>query len=171
MKGRPPKPTHLKAIDGNPGKRAQDEAPPPASPLIEIVEPPEYMTSHGKDVWRVLQPQLAKIVGLSALDLIAFEGFCEAYGRYRLARETLIAATPDGELIKTTYETHGRNGRQIKTRPEYVHMHEEWRLMKSLMSELGLTPVARVRLKGIAQFELFDNDPLARLEQSYGGKG
>jgi P27 family predicted phage terminase small subunit len=170
MRGRPPTPAHLRAIDGNPGKRAIDTAAPPAAPLIQLVEPPEYMTPRGKDAWRALQGELAKVVGLSALDLMAFEGLCEAYGRYRLAREALITPTPAGDVITTTYTTRGRNGTQIKTRPEYVHMHEEWRLMKSFMSELGMTPVARARLKGAAQLGLFD-DPLAELDRKHGGQG
>jgi phage terminase small subunit len=47
MAGRRPKPTHLKVVTGNPGKR-NDKEPQPAR---EIPSPPAHLTDWGETAW------------------------------------------------------------------------------------------------------------------------
>ncbi len=49
MAGRRPKPTHLKVVTGNPGKRKLNDKEP--SPAREIPSPPEHLTDWGKVAW------------------------------------------------------------------------------------------------------------------------
>jgi len=164
MRGRPPKPTLLRAIDGNAGKRAlhTNEPDPPA---IFHAPAPEHLTDPcARKLWDELVPQLGRWVGMSELDLLGLELLCAAYGRMHVA---LDAIKGHGS---TTYQVKGRNGTQIKTRPEYHIAQSEHALVKSLMAEYGLSPAARTRLKGIAQGDLFD-DPLARLAAKFGNAG
>ena len=180
MQGRPPTPTPLRAINGNPGKRAMPEGEVQAPVVVEEIDPPAHLDAFAAECWRTLQPQLGRYVGLTRLDLLGLELFCASYGRYRLALEALTmpvgnapaAATKAAtvEVIQTTYTTQGRNGRQIKTRPEYMQALEEVRLMKSIAAEYGLTPAARVRLKGVGQLGLpLGGDPLEQLNGKYQG--
>lgn len=165
MKGRPTTPTHLRAIDGNPGKRSLDTQEP-QPPVIDGTAP-AHLEGAALEMWNRLLPPLIKYVGLTILDWPKFEMYCASYGRYRQAQMALCA---DG-VISTTYTTRGRNGTQHKTRPEYHQMLEEVRLMHSLGAEMGLSPSARARLKGLAQGDLFDElDELNRLYQSAGAK-
>jgi hypothetical protein len=49
MAGRRPKPTHLKVVTGNPGKRKLNDKEP--TPAREIPSPPEHLTDWGKVAW------------------------------------------------------------------------------------------------------------------------
>lgn len=49
MRGRPPKPTHLKLIEGNPGKRRINTAEPRSAPLRG---PPRHLTPAQRTAWR-----------------------------------------------------------------------------------------------------------------------
>lgn len=171
MRGRGPTPTHLRAIDGNRGKRVL-ETLEPEPPIVIDGDPPEHLDAHGRDMWLRLHPVLVKYVGLSILDLPKLEMYCESYARYRLAKEALYDTKDGATVFSTTYTTHGRNGKQIKTRPEYHQMLEEARLMHSLGAEMGLSPSSRARLKGLAQGDMFDEfDALTRRYQSAQGQG
>ena len=50
--GRRPKPTHLKLIQGNPGKRSLNDAEP--NPPRGVPSPPDHMTSAAKEAWNRL---------------------------------------------------------------------------------------------------------------------
>lgn len=49
MAGRRPKPTHLKVVTGNPGKRKLNDKEP--TPAKEIPGPPAHLTDWGKVAW------------------------------------------------------------------------------------------------------------------------
>lgn len=165
MRGRPNKPTHLKAVEGNLGKRDL-ETHEPEPPVIDGDAPP-HLTGAALEMWNKLFPLLVKHVALSVLDTPKLEMYCASYGRYRHAQDALFE-TKDGQTVmSTTYTTHGRNGKQVKTRPEYAQMLEEVRLMHALGAEMGLSPAARARLKGLGQGDMFDEfDELLRRYQS-----
>jgi P27 family predicted phage terminase small subunit len=161
MKGRPNTPTHLRAVEGNRGKRSL-ETHEPEPPVIDG-DAPAYLVGPALEMWHRLLPLLVKHVALSELDKPKLEMYCASYGRYRGA---MMALSADG-VITTTYTARGRNGTQIKTRPEYHQMLEEVRLMHSLGAEMGLSPAARARLKGLGQGDFFDElDELNRRYQS-----
>lgn len=174
MKGRTPTPTHLRAITGNAGKRTTEthEPEPAADP---DKDPPDHLDHWGREIWNRLYPELAKSVGISVLDRPKLEIFCESFSRYKQADDALWAivrnpATGEEKTVRSyTYKTTGRNGVQIKTRPEYHQLHEEVRLMDRIGAEFGLSPAARVRLRGLGQGKLFDDDELDRINQDFGG--
>jgi P27 family predicted phage terminase small subunit len=175
MKGRPPKPTHLRAIEGNKGKRSTDTQEP-EPPLVIEYDPPQRLRGAARDLWLQLIVELGKFVGIRTTDLTKLELLCEAFGRYREAQASLYVREKDPvsgadiTVYRTTYVSQGRNGKQIKTRPEYHQMLEEARLFHSLSAEFGMSPAMRARLKGFGQRDLWDNegDALDQLEKEYG---
>lgn len=173
MKGRPPKPTDLRVIEGNRGKRVTETLEPEPTPIDDDA-PPAHFDHWAREMWARLFKELSGKVGLTALDRPKLEMFCECYSRYRLADDALWATVKDPATgVETTvrsyvYVTHGRNGKQIKTRPELNQLHEELRLMNSMGAEFGLSPAARVRLRGLAQGDLLDE--LDKLENQYGAR-
>lgn len=169
MRGRKPKPSHLRAVDGNPGKRGTDDATPTPTVVVEM-DPPEDLDPIGADLWRQLQPQLARYVSFTVLDVLSLTLLCMSWSRYRQALDALHTTKDGGEIFETTYVTHGRNGRQVKTRPELLQAQAEIGVMRGLMSEMGLTQVSRARLKGLGQLGLpfAGADPLAELNSRYG---
>lgn len=80
-RGPPPKPTVLKIISGNPGKRPLNLAEPelPAAPL----DPPAYLKGNALFEWHRLAPDLVKAGILTVADVSAFAAYCEAYGTWR----------------------------------------------------------------------------------------
>jgi phage terminase small subunit len=78
MRGRKPKPTTLRLLEGNPGKRRVDPGPaPPAGPP----ERPEWLDAEAKAEWDRVTAVLAQMRLLSAADRAALAAYCTAYSR------------------------------------------------------------------------------------------
>ena len=160
----------MRAVEGNPGKRDLDTMEPEA-PIVINGDPPAQLDAYGVEMWNRIHPILVKYIGLSELDLPLLEMYCESYSRYRHAKAALFETKDGVTVFSTTYVTHGRNGKQIKSRAEYHQMLEEARFMHSLRSEMGMSPTARARLKGAGQGDMFDElDELNRRYQTAQGK-
>lgn len=84
MRGRKPKPTALKILDGTRADRInRDEPVLPAGGL----EPPSWLNDvegHGRDHWDELAPLLSKAGLLTEGDRPALALLCRAYARLRL---------------------------------------------------------------------------------------
>lgn len=74
MRGRKPKPTKLKLITGNPGKRKLPQNEP--QPRRGAIERPEYLSDPAKAVWDRLSPELIELGILKPLDVTMFAAFC-----------------------------------------------------------------------------------------------
>lgn len=78
--GRPPKPTALKVLQGNPGRRPLNDREPafrPADPT-----PPKHLTGYAKEEWERVAPQLIQQGVLTDADRALFAAGCERYGVY-----------------------------------------------------------------------------------------
>ena len=146
MKGRKPTPTHLKVVNGNPGKRAIPDATP--QPTVEMIPPPDYLDDDARRVWNDLSDELFRLGLMSRLDVPFLAAFC-------IATAEAVRAYEDLKTNGRIYETEGRNGRLRKSSPAVAQFHEALRNMRSLGSEFGLSPASRVRLVGVAQGDLF----------------
>lgn len=133
-KGRPPKPTHLKVIEGNPGKRrlAPSVKAPPQKPRA-----PEWLTPYAKTTWRRLVPLLDDLGVLSAVDRDTIAGYCEAVSTFKSATEA-IAKT--GVLVQGR-----RKGEAIKN-PALQIQRDASRLIATYSAMFGLSPSDRQRL-------------------------
>ena len=77
MRGRRPKPTRIKALTGNPGKRplnAHEPRPEPAAP-----ECPVELSPVARQEWMRLTAELAKLNLITHLDRGALATYCGAY--------------------------------------------------------------------------------------------
>jgi TP901 family phage tail tape measure protein len=105
MAGRRPKPTHLKVVTGNPGKRKLNDKEP--APAREIPSPPSHLTDWGKVAWGKLTVLLDGMGVLTVADVLALERLCDIYAdilqlRITIAEEgrTYTVQTEGGFLIK-----------------------------------------------------------------------
>lgn len=147
-----PKPNHLKIVSGNPGKRKLPENTP--QPSVEVKEPPEWLDDYAKEVWRNLIGELIRLGLLSVLDYPLFTAFCITAAEMRHAYEKVAGVNGEpGE--GRVYTIEGRNGEQRKTNPRIPQLREYISVLRQTGSELGLSPVARVKLTGVAQGDLF----------------
>ncbi len=82
-RGRKPKPTALKILEGNPGKRPLNENEP--IPPKGNIKCPTWLLPEAKKEWKRLAPSLEAMGVLTMADLTAFEGYCQAYARWKEA--------------------------------------------------------------------------------------
>ncbi|MGR6999925.1 phage terminase small subunit P27 family [Yinghuangia aomiensis] len=90
--GRPPKPTHLKALAGNPGKRElnTNEPTPPAG----IPDPPEWLSPMALAEWERLMPILVDMGVMTLADGNALAFYAESYATYVAAVRELAESGP-----------------------------------------------------------------------------
>lgn len=129
--GRKPKPTALKRLEGNPGKRPLN-ALEPAPPVVELTCP-KHMLPEAKKEWKRLAPILMNMGLLTAADAVPFEGYCTAYARWLEAQEEI---TRHGSIYK---DNEGR----IRPNPYIAIANQQMREIKSFAAEFGLTPSNR----------------------------
>lgn len=138
-KGRKPKPTHLKLVAGNPGKRALPENEP--KPVRERPNKPAGMSGPASKIWDIVADETFKMGVLTTADGPALRMFCEAWARFFEARRAIL------QFGSMTYETEGVAGMQIKLHPLVGVQERAERTIRSWCSEFGLTPAARARVE------------------------
>lgn len=153
--GRPPKPTALKVIQGNPGKRALKKNAPAPDALAKVPDPPGWFGPIAASIWRQAAPWLVQSKILTDTDLHNLEVFAMAYQRWREAQEDI---TKNGIVVMGAKQ-------EIKN-PACTVANEAARQISTFGAALGLDPAARARLKP-GEDEEEDNEFLTLLQ---GGK-
>jgi phage terminase small subunit len=87
MRGRKPKPTHLKLLEGNPGRRGPNAGEP--QPAQRVPTCPSHLCPPAKAEWKRLAAQLTVLRILTDLDRAALAAYCQAYGRWVEAERKL----------------------------------------------------------------------------------
>ena len=132
--GRKPKPTAVKILEGNPGKRKLNEHEP--QPQRKAPPCPKWLEPEAKKEWRRLAKTLEAMGVLTEADMAAFAGSCQAYARWKEAEERitdrgLVIRTPSGYPQQVPY---------ISIAQQYL------KLMQQFAEQFGLTPAARSRI-------------------------
>ena len=144
MAGRPPKPTVLKIVTGNPGKRAISKQEPDPDYLDDL-SPPSHLPENAKKFWNELAPKLRKARLLTELDVAALEKLCIAEMQY-----WEVTNRVGSDLVVS-----GKNGDYTNPLLNQQSMYLKQIMM--LYREFGKTPAARVRIAINPQGDLFDN--------------
>lgn len=134
MRGRKPKPTVLKLVQGNPGRRPLNEAEP--QPPTNMPLAPAHLGEEAKAEWDRLAGVLNEMGVLTEVDRAVLAAYCQAYGRW-VEAETKLKETPT--LLKTP-------GGYVQQSPWLSISNKQVEIMAKLMPELGLTPASRSRL-------------------------
>jgi P27 family predicted phage terminase small subunit len=152
-RGRKPKPTALKVIEGNPGKRPLNKAEP--KPENKAPKCPSWLEKEAKKEWRRMSKVLETLGILTEVDAAAFAGYCQAYARWKEAEEFL---SKHGTIFKTP-------SGYIQQVPQVSIAQTYLKIMKDFCSEFGLTPSSRSRI--VANDKLTENDdPMEMLLKS-----
>ena len=154
-RGPRPKPTALRVLEGNKGKRPlpQNEPAPPR----DMPSPPPYLNAYASEEWDRLAETLYAIGTLRAVDQATFAAYCLAFARWRQAEEDLermaqMDQSTHGAVLKTT------SGNFIPN-PLAGHVNTLRRDMQRLAAEFGLSPSSRTQIEA-AQSE--EDDEIAR---------
>ena len=94
--GRPKKPTKLKLIEGNPGKRPLPKNEP--KPKIKKSEAPEWLDETARAIWDEYEPKLRNLELLTEIDQEAFAAFCHCASMFR--KYAIRAANGDVDFIQ-----------------------------------------------------------------------
>lgn len=160
---KPDLPTNVVRLtqDGKqPGTQTQD-----AEELARDLKP-KGLSKDVAAVWDSVAPVLAEKHRLDAVFVVALVELCECIAEmneYRALFRSKVKITDAKGKTRTevygkTYEVDGRNGNQIKTRPEVAQFNETRRNMLRLIAEFGMTPSASRSLASAAgQGDLFDD--------------
>jgi P27 family predicted phage terminase small subunit len=133
MRGRKPKPTELKRLAGNPGKRALPKNEP--RPADTMPKCPSHLAKAAKKKWRELAPELHRLGLLTIVDQMALAAYCQAWASWIEAEKHL---EDEGRVIDTDY------GQQQNP---WVHVSAKAvKQMQSFGAEFGLSPSTRSRV-------------------------
>jgi P27 family predicted phage terminase small subunit len=80
MAGRKPKPTNLKILQGNPGKRKIPENEP--KPAKTMPKCPPHLDKIAKKEWRRFSTVLERLGLITEIDGSAFAAYCDQYSRW-----------------------------------------------------------------------------------------
>jgi P27 family predicted phage terminase small subunit len=134
MRGRRPKPTRLKVLTGNPGKRPLNEGEP--RPEFAIPECPPELGPVAQKEWQRLVAELSKLRLVTHLDRAALAAYCGAYAFWAEATE---AIQKYGTMVKSP------SGYPIQS-PYMAIANRQAEIMMRIASEFGLTPASRSRI-------------------------
>jgi P27 family predicted phage terminase small subunit len=173
MAGRPPKPTALRLVGGNAGKRplpVNEPAPPPGAP-----EMPAGLRPVAVAAWHRLSRTLGDMGVLTVADGEALTRLCDCLADLQDARDAYerpfvaerwnkdtgeITEQEIAEGGKPTYVSFGKDGVMLRTRTELALIADCDRRVRGYLADFGLTPAARSKVK--VQDSGKKNDPTAR---------
>jgi P27 family predicted phage terminase small subunit len=133
--GRPPKPTAVKILEGKPGHRPLNDAEPKAE--RGVPECPAGLIGAAKKEWHRIVPLLDKMGVLGTVDGAALEGCCTAYA---LRLDALKHIKKHGQIILSATQV-------MKPNPAVAQYLAHTAVWKAFLTEFGMTPSSRSRLK------------------------
>jgi P27 family predicted phage terminase small subunit len=156
FRGPAPKPTVIKKLQGNPGKRPLNANEP--QPTAGLPHCPDHLDDIARKEWQRVSKLLLGMKVLTEADYIALATLCQAYS-------TLIAAQKQMNKSGILYKT--KSG-YIQQSPLLGIITAQTTIVNKLLSEFGLTPASRTRIH-IAPQEEKPKNPFADLEEELPG--
>ena len=140
--GTKPKPTHLKLVTGNPGKRALNRKEAKAKAVIPA--PPRHLTADAVEEWNRVATELYNLGILSEIDRAALAAYAMAYGRWVQA-ERAIAKMAEKDQLTGGLMIKTSNCNAIQN-PLVGTANKAAADMMRYAAEFGMTPSARSRI-------------------------
>ena len=141
-RGRKPKPTHLKLIEGNPGKRpirTGSERPATAMP-----DAPDHLNNTARSEWDRVAHGLHALRLLEMVDRGALAAYCVTYARWVQA-ERAIAEMGKRDMLTGGLMIKTSNGNAIQN-PLVGTANKAMSDLVRYAAEFGMTPSARSRI-------------------------
>lgn len=139
------KPTALRILEGNPGKRPlpKDEPQPPAGkPKV-----PVWVQGSARKLWRQIAPALESMGVLTTVDTHALGMLVDAYAQYLQAKAVIDKEGLTYEKERFVDQERGFvHVLEIRQRPEVPIMQDAWKRVLNMMVQFGVTPASRSRL-------------------------
>jgi P27 family predicted phage terminase small subunit len=142
--GRRPKPTKLKKLGGNAGKRQLNEKEP--DPPKGEPEMPPNLGKLAAAEWKSIVALLQPLGMLSSIDGKALAAYCHAFEQWVRADKEVSAR---GIIVEEPIlnKEGDEVGTKIKRNPADIASQSWLKVMKSYLIEFGMTPSSRTRLR------------------------
>lgn len=154
---RPMKPTALKIIEGNKGKRALNKHEPEPEYLNDLTAP-KFLSALAVKVWDEVVPNLHRAGLLTKIDVPMLAMGCTAIAQYR------VAAIKADNLVKAKI-IEGEDGRIEETgahvNPWLIVQSMSFKQAMAVFQQFGMSPVARTRITVKPQGDTFDGKAAA----------
>jgi P27 family predicted phage terminase small subunit len=161
-RGPPPKPTAIKLLEGNPGRRPVNRAEPQAE--HKLPNPPRGWPKERRALWKRLAAMLERSGAATKLDGVAFELLVRALIDFHAAAEKVAQYGPvfmergDGKIPKFAYS------------PYWCVQNREFEKVKALLAEFGMTPSSRTRVVSASASAEAPDSPLVALMRARDAK-
>ncbi|HTE37499.1 MAG TPA: P27 family phage terminase small subunit [Reyranella sp.] len=133
MKGRKPLPTHLKLLEGNPGKRAINRREP--KPQGDLFEPPGDLPAAALPFWTqaiaAAPAGLLKHIDLRVLAVWSIAAWLHSDAARQVATSATVVLTKSGEMMQ---------------HPSLSILNKQAAIMLKAAAEMGFTPSSRTRV-------------------------
>ena len=152
-RGPPPKPTALRLLQGNPGRRPINPREP--EPRKSVPRCPSWLDEEAKECWKRLVPELKRMGVLSCVDADALAAYCDSWSRWKRA---VLFLQKNGDVY--TVKDGAGKVKYIQQLPQVAIARNLLIALNRYQQEFGLTPASRSRLvvaddnpsNGIAEF-------------------
>lgn len=148
-----PKPAALKALEGNPGKRALDLSAG-VNPRVEVPSVPRHLGKEARKEWARITPILEELGLISGLDRAALALYCQAVGRLselETAFNGMVAGHVAGGMdyadavYKASYSVTPSGYAQQSVIVQLIGKHREQ--VNRYLMHFGMSPAARGRVQ------------------------
>ena len=135
-RGPAPKPTVLRVIEGNRGRRPLNKNEPKPRPITPTC--PSHLAAAGRAEWKRIVPELERMGLLTIVDRAALAAYCQAYARWKAAEAKIVET---GEVIRQP-----GTGNYVRN-PWLLTAERAMEQVHRYGAEFGLTPAARTRIQ------------------------
>ena len=139
-----PKPTALKVLQGNPGRRVLPKRE--AKPRVMVPKAPTHLTREAKAHWPEIAEKLARVGLLTEIDGEALGAYCEARAiwvkaKKKLSEEGVTVTSPNGYTMPS---------------PSFTVVNKAFLTMYRMWMEFGMTPSSRSKIDATGPIEEVD---------------
>jgi P27 family predicted phage terminase small subunit len=134
MAGRPAKPTRLKLLQGNPGKRTLPHNEP--QPELGVPTRPGWLAPEAKREWNRVVPELRRLGLLARIDRAMLVMWCETWGIF-------VEADRDIHENGSTFKTETG---YVGPRPEVGIRFKAIEKLSQLSARFGMSPSDRAKM-------------------------
>jgi len=150
MRGRKPKPTYLRILEGNRSRRPLNENEPKVK--AGLPEPPKFLMGEALAEWRRVADELVALGIMAKAYRAALAAYCQAWARWveaegHLKDEAMIYKTSTGYPVINPWWTVSNRAQEK---------------METFLTHFGLSPAAMSRIKGAENQAEDKKDPAAR---------
>jgi len=151
MSGPAPKPTALRLIEGNKGKRGINKQEPDPEYLSDLTAP-AWLPASAAAVWGEIVPHLQRAKMLTTIDVEALSQGCVAMANYREATRLT-----GGQLLARQKNDKGEPVGIPFMHPALIVQSMSFKQAMGVFAQFGMTPAARSRVAINPQENLFND--------------